>query len=76
VTPEEYAAKFKDKVLTEDQAGNAWATGVSKDKWETFMSQVYATAKALETATEALQEARTVYTSAKLDQALQLVAGS
>lgn len=44
MTAEEYA-KLKDTPLTPDEVRNAWASGVSSDKMDTFMSRVLATAE-------------------------------
>ena len=47
VTAEEYE-KLKGTPLTPDEVRNAWASGVSADKMDTFMSRVLATAEAVD----------------------------
>lgn len=49
MTPDEYA-KLKNTPLTPDEVRNAWATGVSAEKMDTFMARVLATAEALKEA--------------------------
>lgn len=47
MTAEEYA-NLKGTPLTPDEVRNAWASGVSADKMDTFMSRVLATAEAID----------------------------
>ena len=46
MSPEEYA-KTRGMPLTPEEVRNAWASGVSADKWDTFMARVLVTAELL-----------------------------
>lgn len=57
MSPEEYA-KLKDTPLTPDEVRNAWASGVSADKMDTFMSRVLATAGAIDELRAQIEDVR------------------